>query len=136
MGIPQPLADDFRRRAFNRAMNGIGTLGMITAALDDLQAVKKTTAYQPSIDLCRKVVQEYIKNFKDQSHFCKFDGQNHFYYPYSAGKSKEENDCVLFGRPEDIGHYGFSIQGFARLYEAVPELGIDEDFMTAAANAI
>ena len=41
MGIPQELADDFRHRAFNRALNGIGSIGMATAALEDLQAIEQ-----------------------------------------------------------------------------------------------
>jgi hypothetical protein len=41
MGIPKDLADDFRNRPFNRALNGIGTLAMATAALEDLQAIQK-----------------------------------------------------------------------------------------------
>ena len=62
MGIPQGLADDFRSRAYNRAANGIGTLAMASAALEDLQAVRGTTSYQPTIDRYRRAVQEWVKN--------------------------------------------------------------------------
>ena len=138
MGIPQKLADDFRYRAFNRSMNGIGTLAMITASLEDLQAIKQTQAYQPVIDRYRKVVHEYIKYWSSRGHFCtKIDGETHFYYPYAPreGQPRITDGCVIFKRPEDAGHYSHTLQGAMLIYEATPELGIDDDFMTAIANA-
>jgi len=136
MGIPQPLADDFRSRAFNRAMNGIGTLSMTTAALEDLQALKETKEYQPTIDRYRKVVRQYIKNWFSEGHFCQFDGQNHFYYPYKAGVIRDVDGHPIFNRPEDVGHYSHTMQGLVFLYESTPEAGIDDDFMTAVANTM
>lgn len=136
MGIPQPVADDFRQRAFNRAMNGIGTLATITVALEDMQAIKGTEEYQASIDRYRKTVSEYIKNWFAESHFSEFDGKKHFYYPYSAGKIGEVDGDTIFKRPEDAGHYSHTMQGALLIYEAMPEVGIDDEFMTAVANAI
>jgi hypothetical protein len=136
MGIPQPVADDFRSRAFNRAMNGIGTLATITVALEDLQEIKNTQEYQPTIDRYRKTVGEYIDNWFDEGHFSEFDGKTHFYYPYNAGVIREVEGDVIFNRPEDAGHYSHTMQGALLVYEAMPEVGIDDDFMTAVANAL
>jgi hypothetical protein len=138
MGIPQKLADDFRSRAFNRAMNGIGTIAMTTAALEDLQKLKKTTEYRRTIDRYHEIIQEYIKYWFSRGHFCEeIKGETAFYYPYSANDdSSEKRGCVIFHRAEDVGHYSHTMQGLMLLYESTPELGIDDDFMTAAANAI
>jgi hypothetical protein len=136
MGIPKPLADDFRNRAFNRALNGIGTLGMATAALQDLQVLNSTTAYQPTIDRCRKVIQEYIKNWKNTGFEETVDGKDYFSYPYSATDSGYwVGDVKLFGA-DDQGHFSHSMQGCYVLYDSVPELGVDDAFMTALANTI
>lgn len=137
MGIPQKLADDFRSRAFNRAMNGIGTISMATVALEDLQALKKTSEYQPTIDRYRKVVQEKIKHWKSVGClFTEADGKEYFYYPYGPGdKGKVVNGFKLYSGPEDQGHFTYSVGGALLMYDAVPELGIDDDFMTAIANA-
>jgi hypothetical protein len=138
MGIPQAVADDFRKNAFNRSMNGIGTLAMITAALENYQQLKGTRALQPTIDRYTLAVREYLKYYKSQGHFCQFDGKNHFYYPYKPEKREPKmvGGCPLFKRPEDAGHYTISVQGLMFLFESAPELGVDEDFMTAVANAI
>lgn len=139
MGIPQPLADDFRFRAYNRSMNGIGTLATITAALEDLQTIKKTKQYQPVIDRYRKVVQAYIQYWHSRSHFCtKVPGETRFYYSYAPreGEPKIIDGCKIFKRPEDAGHYSHTLQGAMLIYEATPELGIDDAFMTAIANAV
>lgn len=139
MGIPQELADDFRFRAYNRSMNGIGTLAMIAAALEDLQTIKKTRRYQPTIDRYRKVVHEYIKHWHSRGHFCtKVPGETHFYYSYAPreGEPRIENGCKVFRRPEDAGHYSHTLQGAMLIYESTPELGIDDAFMTAVANAM
>jgi hypothetical protein len=139
MGVPQKVADDFRERAFNRAMNGIGTLAMMTAALEDLQAIEKTEKYQPAIDHYRKVIQEYRKHWFSRGHFCsKVAGEKHFYYPYAPreGEPRVADGCTIFKRTEDFGHYSHTTQGLVFLYESTPELGIDDDFMTAVANAI
>ena len=138
MGIPQALADDFRYRAFNRSMNGIGTLGMITAALEDLQAVKKTRAYQTTIDRYHKVVKAYITYFQGWGDFAEFDGKVHFYYPYAPRQSEPRlvDGRKIFQRPEDAGHYSHTLQGLVFLYEAMPESGVDDAFLTAVANAV
>lgn len=139
MGIPKKLADDFRARAFNRAMNGIGTLSMMTAALADLQTLRKTKEYQPRIDRYRKVIQAYIKFWFNRGHFCtKIDGEKHFVYPYATSEAGDRmvDGCKIFKRTEDAGHYSHTLQGVMCLYESTPELGIDDDFMTAVANAV
>ncbi|HAV12644.1 MAG TPA: hypothetical protein DCX06_03975 [Opitutae bacterium] len=139
MGIPHGLADDFRSRAFNRALNGIGTLAMLTAALEDLQAVTDSQEYQPTIDRYRKVVGEYIKHWFSIGHICtKLRNGEGYFYPYSQGGGDipEVNGCRLYGRSEDVGHYSHSLQGVMLLYETLPELGIDDGFMTAVANTI
>ena len=138
MRIPQELADDFRSRAFNRAMNGIGTLSMAAVALEDLQALKKTSEYQPTIDRYRKVVQEKIKHWKSVGClYTEADGKDYFYYPYGAGdKGRVVDGFKLYDGPEDQGHFTYSVGGALLLYDAVPELGIDDDFMTAIANAV
>ena len=137
MGIPKPLADDFRSRAFNRAANGIGTIAMTAAGLKDLQEIKKTNEYQPTIDSYRKCVQEWFKNWKSVG--CLFtepDGKKYFYYPYAAtDKGKVVNGFKLFGS-DDAGHYSHSMQGVMLVHDAAPELGADDNFMTALANAI
>jgi hypothetical protein len=138
MGIPQELADDFRFRAFNRSMNGIGTLSTIVAALEDLQALKRTTEYQPTINRYRKEIGEYLTYWFSRGHFCtKVSRETHFYYPYAPREPmpREANGCVIFKRPEDAGHYSHTLQGLMLLYEATPELGINDAFMTAVANA-
>lgn len=137
MGIPRKLADDFRSRAYNRAMNGIGTLGMTVAALEDLQSLRKTKEYQPTIDRYRKVIREFLSNFFNEGHLCtKVAGRPMFVYPYNKGKIREVNGCPIFKRPEDGGHYSHTLQGLMLLYQATPELGTDDEFMTAVANAI
>lgn len=140
MGIPKKLAADFRNRAFNRALNGIGTIAMATVALEDLQALKKTKTYQPTIDRYRKVVQEYVKHYRSWGHMCdKVPAGKAFFYPYSPRESKTpkmKNGCRVYHRAEDPGHYSHALQGLLFIYEATPELGVDDDFMTAVANAI
>lgn len=138
MGIPQELADDFRYRAYNRSMNGIGTLAMTVAALEDLQEIKQTEDYQPTIDRYRKVVRAYIDYWFSRSHFCTHvDGETHFYYSYAPreGEPRMHDGCKIFSRPEDAGHYSHTLQGVMLIYESTPEVGIDDDFMTAVANA-
>jgi hypothetical protein len=46
-----------------------------------------------------------------------------------------QGDVKLFGA-DDQGHFSHSLQGAYLLYESVPELGVDDDFMTAIANTI
>jgi hypothetical protein len=138
MGIPGKVADDFRSRAFNRAANGIGTLAMAAAALEDLQTIKNTTAYQPTIDRYRKCVTEWVKNWKNVG--CLFtepDGKKYFYYPYSAENIvKPEPEGFKLFKSDDIGHYSHTMQGVMLMYEAYPESGVDDEFMTAIANAV
>lgn len=136
MQIPQKIADDFRSRAYNRAMNGIGTLAVIAATLEDLQAINGNQALQSTIDRYRKTVSEYVKNWFNHSHFSEFDGKKHFYYPYKQGVHKVVNGEPIFKRPEDAGHYSHTLQGLLLIYESMPEVGIDDDFMTAVANAV
>ena len=138
MGIPKALADDFRGRAFNRAANGIGTIATAAAALEDLQKIKRTSTYQPTIDRYRKCVAEWVKNWKKVG--CLFtepDGKKYFYYPYAATDivKPEPEGFKLFGS-DDIGHFSHTMQGVYLMYEACPESGVDDDFMTAIANAV
>ncbi len=136
MGIPQALADDFRNRAFNRAANGIGTLAMASAALEDLQALRNTTEYQSTIDRYRKCVREWIKNWKDTGFLETYRGDDYFSYPYAATDSgRWDDDVKLFGA-DDKGHFSHTLQGVSLMYDATPELGTDDDFMTAIANTI
>mgnify|MGYP005849944899 CR=1 FL=1 len=137
MGIPQDLADDFRSRAFNRALNGIGTIAMATAALEDVQAIKRINALQPMIDRYRKTIEEYYKNWKDTGYLARErDGKTYFYYPYaSKDKGRMKNGVKLFGS-DDVGHFSHSMQGVMLVHDATPELGADDDFMTAIANSV
>ena len=136
MGIPQPLADNFRSGAFNRALNGIGTIGMTVAALEDLQVLNSTTAYQSTIDRYRLIIQQYITNWKNTGFSETVNGKDYFSYPYSASDSGFiQNGVKLFGA-DDQGHFSHSMQGCYVLFDSVPELGIDDAFMTALANAI
>jgi hypothetical protein len=137
MGIPKPLADDFRTRAFNRAANGIGTIAMAAKALDDLQAIKETKAYQPTIDRYRKCVQEWVTNWKSVGClYTEADGKTYFYYPYSATDKGKTVDGLKFFGSEDQGHYTHCLQGVYLMYETMPEVGIDDEFMTAIGNAV
>ena len=138
MGVPRKLADDFRRRAFNRAANGIGTIATASKALEDLQAIKKTKAYQPTIDRYRKCVQEWIKNWKRAGClYTEADGKTYFYYPYSdGGHTKKDKNGLMIGGADDRGHYSYAASGATLMFEAAPELGADDEFMTAIANAI
>ena len=138
MGIPKPLADDFRDRAFNRSMNGIGTLAMMTAALEDLQALKGTKEYQPKIDHYRKVIQEYVKYwFSIGDLVTTKEGEKHFVYPYKPETNpKIVEGSKIYKRAEDGGHYSHTLQGVMCIYESTPEVGIDDGFMTAVANAV
>ena len=109
---------------------------MATAALEDLQALNSTKEYQPTIDRYRKVIREYIKNWKNTGFEETYKGDDYFSYPYSATDSGHmEGDVKLFGA-EDQGHFSHSLQGAYLLYESVPELGVDGAFMTAIANTI
>ncbi len=137
MGIPKVLADDFRSRAFNRALNGIGTLAMATAALEDLQAIRKTTAFEPQIARYKTCIQEYFKNWKKEGClYTEADGKTYFYYPYSAGGGTKRVNGLLLGGADDQGHFSHSMQGVMLVHDATPELGADDDFMTAIANSI
>jgi hypothetical protein len=138
MGIPRKLADDFRTRAFNRAMNGIGTLAMMTAALEDLQALKETKEHQPTINHYRKVIREYIKYwFSIGDLVTTPEGEKHFVYPYvPEANPKMVDGSKIYKRAEDGGHYSHTLQGVMCLYEATPDVGIDDEFMTAVANAV
>lgn len=136
MGIPQGLADDFRKRPYNRAANGIGTLAVISKALEDLQAIKKTQAYQPTIDRYRKCVEGWVTNWENQGcMYTEADGKTYFYYAY-AGTGKKREDGLMLGSADDQGHYAHCVMGATLIYESTPELGVDEDFMIAIANAI
>lgn len=136
MGIPQGLADDFRNRAYNRAANGIGTLALASKALEDLQAVKNTTSYQPTIDRYQKSVQEWVKNWENMGcMYTEADGKTYFYYAYS-GTGKKRADGLMLGSADDVGHYAHCVMGVTLIWEASPELGVDDDFMTAIANAV
>jgi hypothetical protein len=137
MGIPQNLANDFRNRPFNRALNGIGTLAMTTAALEDMQAIQNTTALQPQIDRYQKCIQEYFKNWKSVGYLAtEADGLTYFYYPYAAtDKGRVKKGVKIFGS-DDQGHFSHSMQGVLLVHDATPELGADDDFMTAIANSI
>ncbi|OVE76144.1 hypothetical protein BVX97_01780 [bacterium E08(2017)] len=138
MGLPKALVEDLKFRAYNRNMNGIATLGMIAVSLEDLQKLKNTKEYQPTIDRYRKTIKEYLKYWKSRSHFCKVDGNKYFVYPYAPRQPepKPEGACVIFKRPEDAGHYSHTLQGLLILYQTMPEIGVDDDFMTAIANAM
>lgn len=136
MGIPQELANDFRSRAYNRALNGIGTMAMAAAALEDLQAIKKTTEYKPQIDRYKKCIQEYFKNWKNMGClYTEAGGKTYFYYAYS-GTAKKREDGLMLGGADDVGHYSHSVQGVMLVHDATPELGADDAFMTAIANAV
>jgi hypothetical protein len=136
MGLPKKLADDFRNRPYNRAQQGIGTFAMTAAALKDYQAIKKTTEFQPQIDLYRRCVAEYYKNWKDKGClYTEADGRTYFYYAYS-GTSRKRADGLMLGSADDVGHYGISMNGVMLAHDATPELGPDEDFMRAVANAV
>jgi hypothetical protein len=138
MGIPRKLADDFRTRAFNRSMNGIGTLSMMVAALEDLQALKNTKEYQPKIDHYREVVREYVKFwFSIGDLVTTPEGEKHFVYPYKPEtKPRIVEGSKIYNRAEDGGHYSHTLQGVMCVYESTPDVGIDDDFMTAVANAV
>jgi fibronectin type 3 domain-containing protein len=136
MGIPKPLADDFRDRAFNRALNGIGTIGMTVAALEDLQTLNSTTAYQSTIDRYRKIIREYIINWKNTGFSETYNGDDYFSYPYAATDSGTWVGDVKLFSADDQGHFSHSMQGCYILYDSVPELGIDAAFMTSLANTI
>lgn len=137
MGIPKPLADDFRSRPFNRASNGIGTIATTAAALQDLQALKGSSAAQATIDRYRKAVAEWYKNWKDVAYLeTEADGKTYFYYPYAAtDRGKVRNGVKIFGS-DDVGHFSHTMQGVMLVYEATPELGADDEFMTAIANSV
>jgi hypothetical protein len=137
MGIPQALADDFRHRAFNRALNGIGTIAMASAALEDLQELRDTVAFQSTIDRYRKCIEEYIKNWKDVGSLSiEEDGRAYFYYPYAATDRGRVVDGVKLFGSDDQGHFSHSMQGVLLVHDATPELGVDDAFMTAIANAV
>ena len=136
-GVPRKLANDFRRRAFNRAANGIGTVATASKALEDLQVIKKTKKYQPTIDRYRKCVQEWIKTWKEFGClYTEADGKKYFYYPYAPRKLPRNKNGLMTGGADDRGHYSYTASGATLMFEAAPELGVDDEFMTAIANAI
>jgi hypothetical protein len=118
-------------------MNGIGTLAMATAALEDLQALKGGSKYQSTITRYRKAVKGYMDNFKDIGHLCdKVPGKPLFIYPYNGTPKKIVDGCKLYGRTEDSGHYSHLLQGLMLVHDATPELGADDELMTAVGNSI
>ena len=136
MGIPKRLADDFRSRAYNRAQQGIGAFAMTAAALEDYQALKKTTSLNPTISRYKRCVQEYFKYWiKMGCLYTEADGKKYFYYGYNGTGSKRA-DGLMTGSADDVGHYGISMNGVMLTHDATPELGPDDDFMTAVANAV
>jgi hypothetical protein len=138
MGIPQTLADDFRTRAFNRSMNGMATLAMMTAALEDLQAVKGTNNHQPAIARYRRIVHEYVKYwFSIADLVTTPQGEKHFVYPYKPEPTpKIVEGSKIYQRAEDAGHFSHTLQGVVCLYESAPHAGIDDTIMTAIAHAV
>lgn len=137
MGIPQDLANDFRSRPFNRASNGIGVIATTAAALEDLKALRGMTALQPTINRYRKCVEEWYKNWKDVGYLAReSDGNTYFYYPYAATDRGRMKDGVKLFGSDDIGHFSHTMQGVMLVYEATPELGADNAFMTAIANSV
>lgn len=138
MGIPEHLADDFRDRAFNRAATGIGTIAMAAAALEDLQRIKRTKDYQSTIDRYRKCATEWVENFESAGClYTEADGKTYFYYPYKdVGQTRRLKNGLMLGGADDRGHYSITVMGLQLIYEAMPESGIDDDFMTAVANTI
>lgn len=137
MGIPQPTADDFRQRSYNRAMNGIGTLAMATAALEDLQALQGGSKCQSTITRYRKAVKGYMENFRSIGYFStEIPGKPIFVYPYHGTHKKIIDGTKIYGRYEDSGHYSHLLQGLMLVHDATPELGADDEMMTAVANAI
>jgi hypothetical protein len=119
-------------------MNGIGTLSMMTAALEDLQALKGTKEHQPVIDRYRKVIREYVKYwFSIGDLVTTAEGEKHFVYPYSPEANPRIVDgSKIYRRAEDGGHYSHTLQGVLSIYESTPDAGVDDDFMTAVANAV
>jgi len=138
MGIPVKLADDFRDRAFNRAATGIGTIAMAAVALEDLQRFKGTEDYQSTIDRYRKCVTEWVENFESVGClYTEADGKTYFYYPYKdVGRTRRVENGLMLGGADDRGHYSITVMGLQLIYEAMPESGIDDDFMIAVANTI
>jgi len=137
MGIPQPLADDFRSRAYNRAMNGIGTLSMAIAAMKDAQSVRGHRSFQSSIDRYTKAVKAYVDHFQEIGHLSQaVPGKPMFVYPYNGTHTRVVEGAKIYGRYEDAGHYSHTLQGLMLIHDATPELGVDDAFMTAVANAI
>ena len=136
MGIPTKLADDFRKRAYNRAQQGIGTFAMTAAALNDLQAIKNTSEFESQIARYRRCVEEYYKYWIQMGClYTEADGKTYFYYGYN-GTGKKRADGLMLGSADDVGHYGISMNGVMLAHDATPELGPDDDFMTAVANAV
>ena len=136
MGIPSKLAADFRGRAYNRNANGIGMVATAAKALEDLQALNQSQEYQPTIDRYRKCVREWINNWKKKGClYTEADGKTYFYYKY-MGTGKKRADGLMLAGADDRGHYSYSASGATLMYEAAPELGADDEFMTAIANAI
>jgi hypothetical protein len=83
------------------------------------------------------VRQEYYKNWKKEGClYTEADGKTYFYYPYSAGGENKREDGLLLGGADDVGHFSISMQGVMLVHDATPELGPDDDFMTAVANAV
>jgi len=109
-------------------------LGLISGRIIDMFRDHKYDALRAY----QKVVGEYIKYFKEIGClYAEKDGKTYFYYPYSAsdkGKVTKEG-FKLFGA-EDQGHYTITLHGLYLVYDAAPELGVDDDFMTAVANAV
>ncbi|OVE76147.1 hypothetical protein BVX97_01795 [bacterium E08(2017)] len=135
-GIPQALVTIYQSVMYNKSSSGMGTLAMASAALEDLQKLKKTTKYQSTIDRYRKCVQGWYKNWKENGClYTEADGKTYFYYAY-AGTGQKRADGLMTGSADDVGHFGISMSGVALVHDSTPELGADDEFMTALANAI
>ena len=63
------------------------------------------------------------------------DGLTYFYYAYN-GTGNKRADGLMTGSADDVGHYAHCVMGVTLIWENTEGLGIDDDFMTAIANAV
>jgi hypothetical protein len=52
------------------------------------------------------------------------------------GGTTRREDGLMLGGADDVGHFSHSMHGVMLVHDATPELGADDDFMTAVANAV
>jgi hypothetical protein len=112
-------------------------IAMAPAALEDLQAIQEDNRRISHRLTATEVHPGIFQELEEQGClYTEADGKTYFYYPYSGRGAEKREDGLMLGGADDVGHFSHSMQGVMLVHDATPELGADDDFMTAIANAV